>query len=562
MARTSKKQKMEKNIEAANALSHEKIYSAAVYARLSVDDPGDYCNGINESMESQIEIIKAFLETQNDMILFDKYIDLGKTGTHFDRDEFNRLMTDVRLRKVDCIIVKDFSRLGREYIETANYIQKIFPFLGVRFIAVSDNFDSLYSDVTSLEIDLKNLVNELYARDVGIKVKSSKHAQWERGSYTGGIPPYGYTAKWIDGKKCLFAEAVTSAIVKELYDQYESGKGLKALVLWLYERRVHRPTDYHKYGHVFCEGEEILLQWSLGSVRVLLTNPVYMGCLVQAVTCGKEHRFRKKHDIESGDWSVKENTHEAIINQEQFFQIAEKFEKQSIYCNKNGFSKAIPQKEDIFEGILFCGECGSKMKRVSAVKVFSSKDRCRIYGYHCKNSSRIDLLRCEKKYITEETQIRLLKDALKQEFDLNHINYKKLVEKNKDLPCQKEKEEKRKLADIEMKINYRKSQNSEMYLNYRNGDLSKETFLLKKNENEKQILDLNWRMKEQSRRIQELAVVTAQQGHFIQNLVKCNEKMELSKCLLEALISKINIFPDNRVEIVFRYHSDFCGIIK
>ncbi len=174
----------------------QKTYSVGIYARLSVDSH----NEKNESIDNRIEMAKSYMELQPDMVLFGCYSDLGKTGTNFEREGFNRLMADVRSRKVDCIIVKDFSRFGRNYIEAGNYIQKIFPFLGVRFISVTDRFDSLYENGDDLGVNLKNLANEMYAKDIAVKVKAARKAQWEKGSYTGSIPAYGYRGSGMMGR--------------------------------------------------------------------------------------------------------------------------------------------------------------------------------------------------------------------------------------------------------------------------------------------------------------------------------------------------------------------------
>ncbi|WP_310602769.1 recombinase family protein [Anaerosporobacter sp.] len=297
-----------------------KIYSVGIYARLSVDGS----ERKNESIETQVEIAKKFLQEHSDMVLYDCYSDLGKSGTNFRREGFERMMQDVRMKKIDCIIVKDLSRFGRNHIETGNYLEKIFPFLGVRFIAVTDNFDSMNisSGNEIMAVNLKNLVNELYAKDIALKVESSKRTKWEQGSYTGGTPPYGYQSDWIDGKKCLIKEEVTSDIVEQVYKLFLSGKTMKQIAVWLYESGIHRPRDYHTTGHIYRQEGECLQEWSGGTIKILLSNPAYMGCLVQARTSGKEYQLRKKHDIDSKDWSIKEHTHDAIFSEEVFLQSA------------------------------------------------------------------------------------------------------------------------------------------------------------------------------------------------------------------------------------------------
>ncbi len=532
------------------------IYSVGIYARLSVDNH----NEKNDSIETQIEIAKTYLELQTDMALFDCYTDLGKTGTNFEREGFNRLMTDVRLHKVDCIIVKDFSRFGRNYIETGNYIQKIFPFLGVRFISVTDHFDSLTSEGNELGVNLKNLTNEMYARDISVKVKSSKEAQWENGSYTGGIPPYGYRAEWIDGKKCLLVEEGTSDIVKEIFRLYNEGKNQKEIAIWLYEKKVHRPSEYRRYGHIFCEDGEEFRQWSRDSVKLILTNPLYMGCLVQARTCGKKYNIRKKQDIDSEDWSAKENTHEAIISKDSFFNVAQRLEQQASYYKKDGSQKNMTRPEDIFEGLLFCGECGAAMGRTGYVREFFSKHKILLYAYFCRKSFRVDQFHCEKKYITGHVLEQIVKTALKQEFALTGITAKELAEWNRKEAEKEKRGLEKELAAVLKEMEGEKRRGSELYLEYRGGEVSKDVFLKWKEKEEQQVRKRKDRQEEINHALQKLDIIMESQNRFLRALLRFNEKSKLDKELIHALIEKIRIFPDKRIEITYRFHGkDFLG---
>lgn len=486
MARTSKKKQNITNV--AENKRPSKIYSVGIYARLSVDAN----ERKNESIETQIEIAKAFISKQNDMVIFDCYTDIGKTGTNFEREGFERMMRDVRSREIDCIIVKDLSRFGRNHIETGNYIEKIFPFMGVRFIAVTDNFDSMNisGQNETLGVNLKNLVNEMYAKDIAVKVKSSRQEKWEQGSYTGGVPPYGYRSEWIGDRKCLFIEETTSDIVKKIFELFLSGKNMKEIVVWLYEEKIVRPMEYHKTGHIYCQDGDKLQQWSQGTVKMILTNPVYMGCLVQGRTCGKNYMLRSRHDIDSEDWSVKEHTHEAIINEDLFFQAAGKFEKTSVYCNKNGYSKKVPIDEDIYADVLYCGDCGAKMKRVSAVKTFSSKDRVRTYSYNCSKVDRIDAQKCEPKNITLNSLNELVKTAIRQEFSLSAMRPKDLIESNNREAERLKEKWQGELLELERKIENMSRLTSEQYLKYRMGEMDTESFQRTKEENNKKITSI------------------------------------------------------------------------
>lgn len=548
MARTSKKQQGTNGVIAKKT---GKIYSVGIYARLSVDGS----ERKNESIETQIEIAKAFIGQQNDMVIVDCYTDIGKTGTNFEREGFERMMRDVRMRRIDCIIVKDLSRFGRNHIETGNYIEKIFPFMGVRFIAVTDHFDSMHTsgENETWGVNLKNLVNEMYAKDIAIKVKSSRKEKWEQGSYTGGVPPYGYRAEWIGDKKCLFIEETTSDIVKKIFELFLSGKNMKEIVQWLYENRITRPTEYHKTGNIYCKEDEPLVQWSRGTVKMILTNPVYMGCLVQGRTCGKDYMMRSRHDIDSEDWSVKEHTHEAIISEDMFFEAASKFEKSSVYCNKKGYSKMVPAEEDIFADVLFCGDCGSKMRRITAIKQFSMGDRVRTYSYNCPKTDRIDEYKCVTKSITLSSLNSIVKEAIRQEFSLSAMRPKELVESNNREAEGLKEEWNRQLLDIERRIENVRKLGSEQYLKYRMGELDEESFKREKEENNNNIASLQKKSAAIAEKRKNIDFETVQKNHFLRTLVKGNEKTELTSEVVRTLISRIEVYPDHRVKVIFAF---------
>lgn len=544
--RTSKKVKNAEN----KGKEANKIYSAGIYARLSVE--GDERK--NESMETQIEIAKAFLKKQKDMILYDCYTDLGKTGTNFAREGFERMMQDVRLRKIDCIIVKDLSRFGRNHIETGNYMERIFPFLGVRFIAVTDNFDSMNYDQgnETMSVNLKNLVNEMYARDIAVKVKSGKRAKWEQGSYTGGIPPYGYRAEWRNGRKCLFIEETTSDIVKQIYGLFLSGKNMKEIRLWLFEQKIHRPKDYRSSGHIYWQEGEILQEWSKETIKVILTNPVYTGCLVQGLTCKKNDISRQRQAAAEGDLSVKENTHEAIISQEVFVQTALRIEKTSVNSSRRRVCKA-PLEEDIFEGVLFCGDCGAKMSRTSSVKELSSGIRIRRYYYYCPKSNRIDQFKCRKKYVSFETLAALVKAALRLEFSLSAIQPEKFIEKNRREAERIKETWSRQLYGIDRKIESIEKNVSEQYAKYHMGELSQEKFFKRKEEQGTRIADLQKKKKEGKYFLEKVDAETIQRNCFLCNLLKGNEKTELTGDVIRTLIHRIEVYPGQRVKVIFAF---------
>ncbi len=554
MARTSRKRKPELQTD-----KPARIYSAGIYGRLSVDSH----NEKNDSIETQIAIAKEYISSRSDIILHDCYTDLGRTGTNFERDGFERLMQDIRMRQVDCIIVKDFSRFGRDYLEMGNYLEKIFPFLGVRFIAVTDDFDTadIKAEQDDMSVKLKNLVNEMYARDIGIKVKKSKQAKWEMGSFTGGNPPYGYRSEWIDRKKCLFVDDITSKIVRGIFALFLAGKNLKEIVVWLYENRVLRPSEYHKSGIVYQDKQDKLLEWNRGAVKWMLTNPVYMGYLVQGRTSGVDYLNKQKHDVAAADWMAKGRTHEAIVSESDFFQVAERFQKQANYCNKDGFSKVVPLERDMFEGLLFCGECNKKMTRTGSIKEFSSGDRVRIFAYKCMSSERVDELKCGKKYITFETLTDILKASLKREFALDGIKPKHLIAYRRQCADAKRSEINGQKDSLCLKINESNRQFSDDYLKYRFGDIEQKAFISNKQQHEERLEDYKRQQLNLENQLTSLDILTKQQEKFLHSLMKFNAKTTFDAELLKNLIKRIDVFPDARVEIQYLYNRQEVGYL-
>ena len=251
MARTAKRYK--KNTE--KKVLGIPVCMAAIYARLSVDSDEKK----SESIETQVTLIKEFIQKHNEnpdreyeIAVYNIYSDLGKTGTNFDRPGFERMMNDVRAGKINCILVKDFSRFGRNYIETGNYLEKILPFMKVRFISVCDNYDSFAPDAKKQELsmNIKNLVNDAYAKDISAKERAAKRIAQKNGEYVGSTAPYGYCVEKINGIYKLIVEPEAAKIVRRIFEEYASGDGIQSIIDRLFEDGVHRISDYNQYHHV------------------------------------------------------------------------------------------------------------------------------------------------------------------------------------------------------------------------------------------------------------------------------------------------------------------------
>lgn len=427
--------RISKNSEAPRDLAG--CFRVGIYARLSVDKSGVKDAHIpaqgNESIETQIAIARQYMAGHPEMELFQCYTDLGRTGTNFQRAGFEQMMDDIKQGYINCIIVKDLSRFGRNHIEVGNYIQKIFPFMHVRFIAVTDGIDT-FRENPGVELlwNLKNLVNEMYALSIAQKVKASRNCSRALGSYTGGPPPYGYRLERVDGKRCLFPCPLTSGIVMEIYSLFLREQNMGAIIRTLYEREIHRPAAYQRTGHVYrCAGEK-LEEWGRGTVKRILSNPVYIE---------QEGIISKKAFLRAG-------------------QILEEGKKQ----NQNRGEEDKTPGEDIYSGVLFCGDCGKKMVRTVNYKKNSLGVRVPYYSYVCPNSKRGDNFQCPSKGISIMTLNRLVKTALRQTLFLSSDCISK---KTEQVLGKIEEQIRHDLARCERQIEGMKRRRSEQYMQYR-----------------------------------------------------------------------------------------------
>ena len=541
MARTSKKR------QAVVPVKKDKIYSVGIYARLSVDGT----DRKNESIDNQLELCREFVRSHEDMEVFDCYSDLGKTGTNFQRDDFERLMADVRMRKVDCIVVKDLSRFGRNHLEMGNYLGKIFPFLGVRFIAVNDNFDNMDGDPETLGVQLKNLVNELYAKDIAVKIRSSRVKQFERGSFSGCHPVYGYDVVKEGNRRVLVVNEEAAVVVRELFDRFLRGEGYVEMIEWLYSENIHRPSDYRKYGHVHQMDGEELHNWHKATLNQILNNCAYIGWLICEQKDGERVTGRTSTKVLTGELKVRENNHEPIISEEVFQEVARQFEARSQKFS-SGSSRNLPMEEDIYKDLIYCGLCGSKFTRECGL-TNRSGGKVRNYQYRCVNKETIDDRKCDNDRISLIILNRLVEEALEKEFSLASMKQKDLVTASKRQAENEKKKLEKEISEISYKIEDLKKSGSEDYIRYRSGEMTEQAMTEAAENRKKEIHRMQDRQKVLERRLSEIDGKTEKRNHYLRTLMKCRKGTPLTAEVLHALIHKIEVFKDKRVKVHFIY---------
>ncbi|MDE6957358.1 MAG: recombinase family protein [Lachnospiraceae bacterium] len=344
------------------------LYYAAIYLRLSRDDEDidGSTKRESDSISSQRELARSFVKEQPDMELFDIYIDDGFSGSNFNRPNFKRMMADIEDGNVNCVVVKDLSRFGRDYIEAGRFIQKIFPAFSVRFIAITDHYDSLTADqsTTSLVIPVKNFVNDSYCQDISEKVKSHQRLKREKGKFIGAFAVYGYQ-KDSEDKNKLVVDEYAAKIVRNIFAWKLDGMSNFAIANRLNDNGIFSPLQYKKsHGQNYSTGFRtgIVPQWSAVAVKRILTNEIYTGTLVQGKTEKVNYKVSKILEKPEAEWFKVAGTHEAIISKE-VYQNVQRLLKVDTRAEKG------KEKAHIFSGLLFCGDCKEPMiRRVNRYK--------------------------------------------------------------------------------------------------------------------------------------------------------------------------------------------------
>ena len=311
------------------------IYHAGIYVRLSAERTESYRNK-SSSILIQEEVCMKFAKEEG-IAVGKTYCDYEYTGTNFERPAFKEMIRDIKNRKINCIIVRDMSRFGREYLQIGNYIEKVFPFLGVRFISVNDNFDTLngHDNKKNFEIVIKNLINDMYSKDISTKVKTTKLTLAKNGFFIGTNAAYGYKIKKVTGGRKLEIDENTAPVVRQIFKWSLEGDSQMEITSRLNEIGYTTAATYNKTGRMYRKRGDY--QWRKGFICSILTSRVYTGALVQGVKSQSLAQGKKQEILPKEEWIVVENAHEALISKEDF----EKVQQERL--------KRIQKKEEIIK---------------------------------------------------------------------------------------------------------------------------------------------------------------------------------------------------------------------
>ena len=328
-------------------MGRTKKYVAGLYCRLSKDDGNSV-----ESMSiwSQKVMLKQYAES-NSIAIYDYYVDDGYSGTNFERPSFKKMITDIENGKINCVITKDLSRLGRNYLQSGAYIEMYFPQKNIRYIAITDGIDTLNSNQNDI-MPFKNILNEMYAKDTSKKVKSAIQSRMREGTYIGSKAPFGYL-KDPNNKRRLIIDEKTKPIIELIYKLCLEGKGTQLISQELMKRKIPRPSAFVENAEkLYGLTEENKYQWSHRMVLNVLRDPVYCGNMARNKRPTLSFKNSKRLYIPKSDYIYAKNTHEGIVSEEVWEQVQTMVDKRK--CN----NKMGLYYDNIFQGLVRCPKCG------------------------------------------------------------------------------------------------------------------------------------------------------------------------------------------------------------
>lgn len=543
MARKSRKQTAASN--ASKEQVDSKIWSAGLYARISVETEE---KREADTIGTQIQLLRDFSSEHEDISVFDVYCDDNISGTSFARPEFSRLMNDVRDGRVNCIIVKDLSRLGRNYLESGEYIEMVFPFFGVRFIAVTDGFDTK-SQQADISVQLKNLMNESYARDISKKISSAHRTLARQGKFTASHAPYGYARDPKD-KYHLIPDPKTAPVVREIFQMVAEGNTLHYVATTLNARGVASPGRY-LYEQGLSRNEKFKTSnWYMPTVRKTLKDTVYLGW----ITGGK---YRSQY-LETGvkgtkkmpqeEWIVTKGVHEPLVTQALFDKVQEYFVRNAEeHVGVSKYNSESVQKS-LFRSRLRCGECGKRM----TLRYKTSSSGQRVGWYICPLHDNYNSSYCPKKGVKqselESHALRLIKAQMKL-----FVDTQRLVQELNQKEGSKTKYRifLDQLGSVQGQIERYLGLKASLYEDFKEGLLSQEDYLRMGQEYAAKVDELRIFEAELQKEAERFGPDYAGDSGWAARVREFMDAQELSLPMVEAFIEEMALFNDGHVEVKF-----------
>lgn len=540
MARKSRKNMMPQETTALPDKEKKILFKAGLYARLSHETEENIERG---TIETQMELMKNYVKDHEDIVIEEEYYDASFTGTNFERPDFKRMLEDAKEGRINCIIVKDLSRLGRNYVEMGNYIERVFPFLNIRFIAVTDDFDS-FRPGTDLMMPLKNIVNEFYAKDISKKVSTAHRRKWTTDEYMCGFAPYGYLKSKTEKNRIVVDEA-TAGNVRLIYKLFLDGKGYTPIAKYLNEQGIMSPLMYLK-SLGYQQNVKTNGVWTKTTVKSILTNQAYIGSAVHGKVVIEKYNNIPLHATDPSEWVIVENTHEPLVDKETFEKAQERAKEISDAYFAKEFTKHPPNEKNLLKGKIVCGDCGKGMRL--------SPRTTKSYVYFCGTFSDGINPACSRRKIDQEdvnkavfaqisNHMRCCIDALRV---IRELNARSSGLKKYDVYEKAITRQRRELEKVNRKFSELYGDYSEHLINDSEYLTLKQQYLLKSEALKKEIDNLLVSQNLYSKNYK----IDEDWKNLINKYLKCRK---LNKELADAFVDKVQVFEGGRISVNLVY---------
>lgn len=526
-------------------MGQPKIFNTALYLRLSKDDGTD-CE--SSSIQTQKEMLTRYCR-ENGFIIADYYIDDGYSGKNFERPSFKRMLSDIENGKINCVITKDLSRLGRNYLETGSFTEIYFPEHNVRYIAVTDGVDTAKGSTMDIT-PFKNLLNDMYIQDISRKIKSALLARQKQGKFIGAKAPYGYKKDPAD-KNHLIIDERFAPVVRRIYAMSQSGMGIRQIKKVLRDEKVLRPiaaaageSEFYKQ---YRRTEENDCAWSLQSVRDILQNPVYKGA-VRGQRCPKiSYKTEKRKSRETAGTFVIEGMHEPIIDPEEWELV-----QRLITSRKRTLSPNIKPYDNIFSGLVKCADCGFALAASRGHRNWNEDDINANYDYYCNKYRSEGKTACTQHKIAAselhrvvfEDIKRLANEALSDDTGMisSIVECIGNTDKNEEKRAEKEiKKAQKRLAELDKLF-------AKLYEDNANGEISERNYKQLSANYEREQTELESNIRELNETIMKNCGNDKDASSFVELIKGYADVAELTQALLNTLVDRIEVHEPEEID--------------
>ena len=528
-------------------MNTNETFKVGIYLRLSNEDIRDNDNkrdDESQSISNQRDFIMNYI-IRNNLMLIDEYIDDGVSGTQFDRDGFERLITDIENGRINMVITKDTSRLGRNISQSLYYSTEYFPEKNVRYVAITDGVDTFDRNQNTDMLMFKSFYNEMYVKDISTKIKATLNSQKRNGKFMGGIAPYGYKRNLPFNKHELIIDEEQAEIVKRIYDLFINGNGVKKIANILTDEKIQIPSIQKNLNR--GRKSSVYGVWQETTISNILTNPTYKGDLTQCREYKVSYKSKKRRRNNKDNWIIAKGACPAIIDEETFNIVQDMYSK-----NKN---RAQNSKEYLLRGFLVCKECGHTISVGQAKWTCNGEPRTKniCYCNYYKKFSKYKVC-TPHKLDYDELEREILKDIRKKcRSYLKTSDFEELL-KNNDKMNKIQTDLEKQLAKIKNDINNQTIFVDRLYKDKLKGLIDEEMFKRQYNNLTTETYNLKKKSNEIETKLFNIKSKTANKDNTrYTGLIKEYLKLKKpSKKLLSSLISKIEIDEEQNVNICYK----------